>query len=289
MALRTLRGVLAVATLVPVTVVGIPLQWAALKFGVGKGGIIPLLFHRYALGVIGVRRRIVGAPASDRPLLYVANHSSWLDIVVLGAIAPLSFVAKAEIAGWPIFGALAKLQRSIFVDRTRRTATGAVSREMAERLASGHALVLFGEGTSSDGNRVLPFRSALLGAVREAIAAGGAPAVAVQPVSIAYTHRNGLALGLRARPAVAWYGDVEILPHMWDILRDGAIDVTVTFGTPVTVDGATDRKTLARRLEGDVRRMTAEALRGGPRSIAMPTPAPEDPPMAVTPAPEPLV
>ncbi|MFD1703252.1 lysophospholipid acyltransferase family protein [Methylopila henanensis] len=287
MALKAMRAAVSVAALVGAAAVGVPAQLLALKAGFGKGGVIPLLFHRYALGVVGVRRRVIGRPAAARPLLITANHASWLDIVVLGAIAPVSFVAKSEIADWPLFGLLSKLQRSIFVDRSRRTATRAVSREMAERMTSGHPVVLFGEGTSSDGNRVLPFRSALLGAAGKAIAEGGAEAVYVQPVSIAYTHRNGLPLGLRTRPAIAWYGDIEILPHMWSILRDGAIDVTVTFGEPIRVDGATDRKAVARQAEREVRRMTAEALRGGAREIAQPEPAPEDPDVALATQPSP--
>ncbi|MDR6285282.1 1-acyl-sn-glycerol-3-phosphate acyltransferase [Methylopila jiangsuensis] len=262
MPLRSVRAGLAVGALAAATLVGLPIQHVALKLGSPAARRIPVLFHRFALGAIGVRRRVVGVPGEARPLLIAANHASWLDIVVLGATAPVSFVAKSEIASWPLFGTFARLQRSIFVDRQRRGATGAVSREMSERLVAGDPIVLFAEGTSNDGVRLLPFRSALIGAARAAIVSGGGEEAFVQPVSIAYTHRNGLPLGRRGRQDVAWYGDLDILPHMWAILRGGAIDVTVSFGAPIRVDAATDRKAVARSAEAEVRRMTAAALRG---------------------------
>jgi 1-acyl-sn-glycerol-3-phosphate acyltransferase len=252
---------MAALALAPAIAVGVPVQWLALKLGSRHARTIPMLFHRYAIAVVGVRVRVIGAPAPQRPLLLAANHASWLDIPVVGAVCPLCFVAKSEIGSWPVFGTLARLQRSIFVDRSRRTATGTVSREMAARLAAGEPVVLFAEGTSSDGNRVLPFRTALLGATREAVAAGG-EAVSVQPVSVAYTHRNGLPLGRMGRPFVAWYGDMEFVSHLWTILMDGAIDATVTFGEPVRAEAGADRKRLAIELEREVRRLTTEALLG---------------------------
>ena len=265
---KALRAAATVAALAPVIAFGIPLQTLILKFRLGDPTRIPRLFHRYALRAIGVTTHVAGSPAEARPLLMASNHSSWLDILVLGAITPVSFVAKSEIASWPVFGSLARLQRSIFVDRARRTATSAVSREMAERMQAGDAVVLFAEGTSSDGNRVLPFRSALLGAAQQALGGEGAGAVYVQPVSIAYVRRNGLPLGLRTRSEIAWYGDIDFLPHLWAVLKNGSIDVMVTFGTPVRVDASANRKVLTRELERQVRRMTTSALRGGARPAA---------------------
>jgi 1-acyl-sn-glycerol-3-phosphate acyltransferase len=263
LAIRTLRAALATAALAPVALAGVPAQWLALKFGwLRAARAIPTLFHRCALRLVGVRVTVLGELAPTRPLLLAANHCTWLDISVLSVVAPVSFVAKAEIAGWPVFGTFARLQRSIFVDRARRSATGAVSVAMAERLNAGDAIVLFAEGTSSDGNRILPFRSALLGAAREALGRSAGEAVLVQPVSIAYVRRNGLPLGVQGRPQVAWYGDIDFAPHLWAIMGDGAIDVTVTFGEPLRAEVGTSRKALARDAERAVRRMTGEAIRG---------------------------
>ena len=168
------------------------------------------------------------------------------------------FVAKKEVAGWPIFGWLAKLQRTVFIDRERRHRTGAATQEIAERLIGGDAVVLFAEGTSSDGNRILPFRSALIGAVHHAIGSSTHhDRVTVQPLSLAYVNLNGLPLGRAFRSRVAWYGDADLIPHLVGVCSAGAVDVTVSWGEPVSYDMSADRKDIARVAEQAVRRMTA--------------------------------
>jgi 1-acyl-sn-glycerol-3-phosphate acyltransferase len=244
------------------TAAGIPVQWLLLKTGLPGSRSVPLVYHRALCRVLRVRRTVSGAPATQRPLLLTANHVSWLDIVVLSAVLPVSFVAKSEVGGWPVFGLLARLQRTIFVDRTRRSATRETTAEMAERLSGGDAIVLFAEGTSSDHNRTLPFRSALLGAAREAVTAGGEGCVWVQPVSITYTGWNGVGMGRFWRPRVAWYGDMTLPPHLWDLMKRGRLAVTVSFGAPNTVDQRSDRKAVARQLETEVRSMTRTARNG---------------------------
>ena len=199
---------------------------------------------------------------SGRPLLIAANHVSWLDIVVLSAAMPVSFVAKSEVAGWPGIGLLARLQNTIFVDRKRRLQTAATARAIGQRLSAGGAVVLFAEGTSSDHNRVLPFRPALLGAAREALAASGENVIDVQPVSIAYPRRHGLPVLRRDRPEIAWYGAMTLHNHLWNILKCGAPEAVLTFGQPIAVTAADDRKQIALRAEREVRAMTAAALRG---------------------------
>jgi 1-acyl-sn-glycerol-3-phosphate acyltransferase len=254
------RVFFVVLVLAVVTAIGIPLQWISLKLGLPSRRWIPVLFHRICATMFGLHVNVRGQPASQRPLLLVANHSSWLDITVLTSILPAVFVAKSEIAGWPLFGLFARLQRSVFVDRARRQATRDVNRTIASRLAEGDPVVLFGEGTAGDGNRVLPFRSALLGALRDAVGNDGRGWV--QPVSIAYTRLHGLPMGRQHRPFAAWYGDMDLLPHLIGVLREGALDVDVTFGVPFEVGSEVDRKSLAHTTEHSVRRMTAHALAG---------------------------
>lgn len=247
--------------LVSVILVAVPAQWLALKSGSRWLRLIPLWFHRTALKVLDIRVEVAGEPSrSERPLLFVANHNSWLDIPVLGSIAPLVFIAKSEVANWPLFGTFAKLQRSIFVDRSRRHGTGQVNQSIARMLSGGDPVVLFGEGTSSDGNRVLPFRSALLGGLRDAMEENGRGFV--QPVSIAYRKFHGIPMGRQYREVAAWYGDMDLVPHLVRVLREGAIDVTVTFGQVMEVAHADDRKALSRKLESAVRRLTTLALAG---------------------------
>jgi 1-acyl-sn-glycerol-3-phosphate acyltransferase len=263
------RVVLVIAAIAVITFPLMPVQWLAIRFNLGARRRIPVIYHRMVCAILGVRVRVVGERMPEHPLLIVANHSSWLDIPIISAVAPVVFVAKSEIAGWPIFGWLAKLQRSVFVDRSRRHRTADVNAEIARRLAEGDPVVLFGEGTSSDGNRVLPFRTALIGSARDALAeAEHVRRVWLQPMSLAYTRLLGLPVGRQHRHLVAWYGGISLLPHLVGICRRGAIDVVVTWGEPVAFDEATDRKHVARELETKVREITVNALRGRTKQVA---------------------
>jgi len=257
-----LRTCFVLAIFALVTGVLMPMQWLAVALKRPLRRRIPVFYHRFVCRLLGVRVRASGRPASDRPLLIVANHSSWLDISIITSLAPVVFVAKSEIARWPFFGLLAKLQRTVFVERDRRQKTAEVNAQIARRLAEGDPVLLFGEGTAGDGNRVLPFRTALIGAARDAIAAAGNERVWIQPLSIAYVGQQGIALGRHLRPRAAWYGKMRLTEHIASIVRSGAVDVSVTWGEPIAYDGETDRKVLARQLELAVRVPTAAALRG---------------------------
>jgi 1-acyl-sn-glycerol-3-phosphate acyltransferase len=181
------------------TLAVIPVQCLALAFGSRLRTAIPLWYHRRCCRLLGIRVERRGRPSAQHPVLFVSNHCSYLDITVLGSLVPASFVAKAEVARWPLFGQLARLQRSVFIDRrTFRTADH--RDDMLARLEEGDDLILFPEGTSSDGNRVLPFKSGLL-SVTEA-APDGRP-FTVQPVSVAYTMLDGMPLGRYLRPWTA--------------------------------------------------------------------------------------
>ncbi|HEY8268155.1 MAG TPA: lysophospholipid acyltransferase family protein [Xanthobacteraceae bacterium] len=255
-----LRTIIALVGWAIATLFGIPAQWIALKLKLPLRRSIPMYYHKLCLVFLGVRVHVRGAPAAERPLMYVSNHCSWIDIPVLSSITPLVFTAKAEIGRWPVVSLLARLQRTVFIDRSRRQATADVNREIASRMIDGDPVVLFGEGTSSDGNTVMPFRTALFGAVRDAL--GDKGRVYMQPVSVAYTRLHGLPMGRQFRSVAAWYGDIGLTRHFFRVLREGAIDVIVTFGPIISVDADADRKLLARIAEAAVRRMTVAALSG---------------------------
>jgi 1-acyl-sn-glycerol-3-phosphate acyltransferase len=243
-----------------------------------------LRYCRLLCGLLRVRVRVTGSPASQQPTLILGNHVSWLDIVVLSTIRPFAFVAKREVGTWPLVGMAARHLGTVFVDRTRRQDTAEVNAEIARRLAGGDPVILFAEGTSSDGNRVLEFRSALIGALAQV---GAARPVLLQPMSIGYTRNQGLPMGRQHRPLVAWYGDLDFTPHFKEFVRRGVVDVTVTFGAAVPFDEGADRKALARTLETTVRRLTAATLRERalPESIpfeSTPTPSPFVPAQAGT-------
>jgi len=239
---------------------------------------IPHVFHRTFCRLAGVRIREIGHRTRDTPVLILANHVSWLDICVIGALAPVVFIAKSEVASWPVFGFLAKLQRTIFIERERRQKTGAATQEIGDRLLGGDAVVLFAEGTSSDGIRILPFRSALIGAVHHALGESvHHKEITVQPLSLAYVGFGGLPVGRALRENVAWYGDAELIPHFIGILAAGATDITVSWGEATAYDMTADRKAIARDAERSVRRMTSAALREGPprKATAVPDDAAE--------------
>ncbi len=236
----------------------LPLQLLGIRRGWKLAGDLPMVWQRLAWRLIGMRVTVIGKPAPP-PVLMAANHISWLDIAVLGGITkPLSFVAKAEVASWPVLGLLAKLQRTIFIDRTRRHDAGPVAAEAGRRVAQGEAVVLFPEGTTGDGNRVLPFRSALFGAA----AAAGERLSGVQPVAIAYVGIHGLPMGRADRPTVAWYGDTDFISHFLRLVGRGGMDVVVCFGEPIPFGPGSDRKRVAEQCHAEVRRMI-EAIRAG--------------------------
>ncbi|MDX5592015.1 lysophospholipid acyltransferase family protein [Pseudovibrio sp. SPO723] len=260
--MHSAKAIVVILLLTIATLIMIPLQWVAMKLDLKVQRKLPLVWHRIASTLMGIRVHQEGGAVDHRPLLITANHCSWLDIVVLGRTMPLSFIAKSEVAGWPIFGLFAKLQRTIFVNRSRRSDTGKVTREVADRMASGDAIVLFAEGTSSNGNQVLPFRSALIGAVHHAMGDGEGDKAWVQPLAISYTHLHGMPMGRFWRPHVAWYGDMELPGHLWMLLKEGGLDVHLTWGEPIPLVGTFNRKQLTSELENTVRAMMVGTLIG---------------------------
>jgi lyso-ornithine lipid O-acyltransferase len=235
--------------LMPVQAIGLILRrpWAAR---------LPRFYHQGCCRILGYDVRQIGEPGATRPVLFVSNHISYTDITVLGSVIPGSFVAKAEVAGWPFFGWLAKLQRSVFVDRQVRS-TVQQRDAIAERLAAGDALILFPEGTSHDGNFVLPFKSALFSVVFNK-----EQAIAVQPVSLAYTRLDGLPIGRTLRPWFAWYGDMGLAPHLWRLLGLGTIEAVVEFHPPVMVADFASRKALADFCHQTITRGVSRSLAG---------------------------
>jgi 1-acyl-sn-glycerol-3-phosphate acyltransferase len=252
-----LRLGFVIAVLAVVTFVMMPFQRLAMRRNWPVAQRIPQRWQQIARRLIGMRVTVVGSPARP-PLLILSNHVSWLDITALGSVLPVSFIAKSEVAGWPVFGTLARLQRTIFIDRTRRLKAGEAAAAIARRIGNGDNMVLFAEGTTGDGNAVLPFRSALLGA---ASAATGVPEITAQPVAIAYVRRGGLPIGRPDRPAIAWYGAMDLVPHFSGIVAHGPVDVVIAFGEALRLGPDQDRKRVAETCFAAVRAMLAELRR----------------------------
>jgi len=230
-------------------------QWRGWRFGRGA----PPLFHRLLCATLGVRVRAHGRALDGTPRLIVANHVSWLDIPVLGSIAPMTFLAKSEV-GAPAFGGrIARLQGVIFVERGRRRCIPRVNAEIVAAMAKGEAVVLFAEATTGDGNRLLRFRSSHFEAARRAAAGDNGAETVVQPVFLDYTRIAGLPVGRRERPLFAWYGDMTFLPHFRRFLGAGGIVCDVHFGAPIRICAASNRKAVARATELAVRNLAGQA------------------------------
>lgn len=241
----------------------LPAQVVALVLRISLRKHIPQFYHRVCCRIIGLKIEARGEISTAKPTLFIVNHSSYLDISVLGSLIKGAFVAKREVAGWALFGILARLQRTVFVDRRPRFA--AVQRdELMRRLEAGDNLILFPEGTSSDGNRILPFKSALLGVAE--YRADGRP-VTVQPVSIAYTRLDGMPLGRHLRPYYAWYGEMDLASHVWQMMGLGKATVVVAFHPPVSVAEFGSRKALTQHCHDIVARGVAAAISGRPQDL----------------------
>ncbi len=202
-----------------------------------------------------------GVPVvAQRPALFVCNHVSYLDILVLGSLLDACFVAKAEVADWPGFGFLSKIARTAFVNRSRN-ASARERDQLRGRLDQGDALILFPEGTSNDGNRVLPFKSALLSVAEGMTIADGSP-LPIQPVSIAYSRLDGVPLGRALRPFYAWYGDMTLAGHLFAALGLGLVTVEVVFHPVVTLADFANRKALTNHCHDRVNRGVINTLCG---------------------------
>lgn len=258
--IAAIRAALAVIALLAVSALLIPFQLLFLWLKLPWRSRMPRYWHRIALALIGIKVVTHSTIEKQRPLLIVANHSSWLDILVLASVADVAYVAKVEVRDWPVFGILARLQRSVFVVREQKRKTQDQANEIADRMNAGEAVVLFPEGTTSDGNRLLVTKTSLFGAATSAVAQSPTGRVFVQPVAIAYTRIHGMPMGHFHRPVAAWPGDVELLPHLVDVLKTGALDAEVSFGQPIEVTPATNRKALALGAEDEIRSLLEKLL-----------------------------
>jgi len=245
---RQVRAARRVLLLLLWTLLCIPIQAIAIR-GATLWGRRPCItiaraYHSVNCRIAGIRVRVLGSPATtpDRPVVFVSNHTSWADILVLGGVLEACFVSKAEIASWPLVRTVARLGRTVFVSR-RRSATLKERDELAERLAAGDSIILFPEGTTSDGSRVLPFRSALLGMVETGPEARHPPLV--QPVSVVFDRLDGLPIGRKDRAHFAWYGAMDFADHAWVLLSRRSSRVSVFLHPPLDPRQFPSRKALA--------------------------------------------
>ncbi len=241
----TIRGALRLATFLTLILVMTPIHILARLSRHSDPFLIPCLFYKMLARMMALQVRTHGLMAESTPtspILFVSNHSSYLDVPVLGSVIPAAFVAKSEVASWPLIGTLAKLQHTVFI--ARQVGRMVEQRnEMRERLEQGQSLILFPEGTSSDGARTLPFKSSLFNIVETPLANG--TFVTVQPVTTLCTELGGLPIGRAWRPYYAWYGDMTFMRHLWNVFKLGHFTIDVIFHPTVTIREFDNRKDMA--------------------------------------------
>ncbi len=225
-----------------VTAILVPPYLLSMPFSSRAARAISRFWYGIVCRLAGLRLRLHGTPSTIHPTLFVSNHVSYLDIPILAWLIDGVFVAKAEVASWPVFGFLARIARTVFIQRTAVHA--ARQREKLARRLVIDNLILFPEGTSSSGLQVLPFKSALFSVAKH----GPGPShVKVQPVSVAYVGgRDGVPLIDGRQDWYAWYGDMVLGSHLLNVFALPGADVEVTFHDPVDADGFETRKELAK-------------------------------------------
>ena len=218
-----------------------PLQcMASLLSGGRMPTRLPALFHRLACRVMGLVVDVHGTPHRGQTV-WISNHLSYLDIMAIGSVARCSFVAKDDVRGWPVFGNLARLQDTVFISRTsRRAADTGVA--LSAALANGRSLVVFPEGTTSDGSAVLPFKSSLFEVF---VAANARDGVTLQPLTVSIESIDGHDVNAASRDLYAYHGDASLGPHLLRFLGTKGAKVRLTFHPPLSDDATTTRKTLA--------------------------------------------
>jgi 1-acyl-sn-glycerol-3-phosphate acyltransferase len=257
-----IRAILLISALCGFYLIGVPLQQLARRRGWGISDQIPPFFARTICALLGLRVRFEGAGLGPKPRMIVVNHVSWSDILVLASRETPCFVAKSEVANWPLLGAFARVQDTIFVRRDSRTEVPRVNAAMAEKMVAGEDVLLFGEGTSSDGAGVLSFKPSHFAAARDVFRLFPETAeVTIQPAAITYTHARGKPLDEKGRRTLAWFGDADLAPHIWLLLKNAPVDCVVGFGVPLAFKADSDRKAMALETEQRVRAL-AEAQIG---------------------------
>ena len=234
----------------------IPLIFGSLFFGkiipfFGKW--LPVIFHKLLLWLLSVSIEFEGEiNKSNDCNLFISNHLSYLDVPILGSRYPLRFVAKSEVEDWPLFGFLAKLGKTIFISRNRSDTLNQKNK-ILKSLSSDEKIFIFPEGTTSDGNRVLDFKSSSFSALE-------GQNYNIQPIVIVYSDLNGIPINRWLRPVIAWYGDMDLKPHLSKLVSLRSIKVRLIYLDKVNSKNFSSRKDLSKYLENKIKKLYSRAL-----------------------------
>jgi 1-acyl-sn-glycerol-3-phosphate acyltransferase len=229
-----------------------PTQFIYLLFVKGRSAYtLPYFWQRGVCKIFGIKVVVSGAPISTAQTVFCSNHISFLDIPVIGSVLKASFVAKGEVESWPVFGFLSKLQQTIFISRKRSDAHRA-GQQIEQSLKQGKNIIIFPEGTSSDGSNVLGMKAALFSPLV------GLKNTVIQPFTIWIKAVDkqpvaGASDPQKLRDLYAWYGDMELAPHLWAFAQHKGAVIELVFHAPIAADSGADRKALAALCEEKIR------------------------------------
>ena len=217
------------------------------------GKWLPVIFHKLLIWLLSIQIDFEGEiDTSNNSNLYISNHISYLDIPILGSTFPLRFVAKSDIEDWPLFGFLAKLGRTIFISRNRSESLDQKNK-IFKSLSSDEKVFIFPEGTTSDGNRVLDFKSSSFSALE-------GQNLIIQPIVIVYSDLNGVPINRWLRPVIAWYGDMDFKPHLSKLASLRSIKSRLIYLDKVNAKNFSSRKNLSKHLENEIKKVYSSSL-----------------------------
>ncbi len=215
----------------------IPIQYFFVQTKLKYRIYIPIIFHKILLKILGIKVKLIGKNVDARPLILAGNHTSYLDIIVLGSIMPICFIAKEDIKHWFLFGFLAKMQNTIFIKRKNYTTLESLN-SINKELDNKSAVVLFPEGTTNTGKKILNFKSSLFNLFENN------STLRLQNFSLCYTHVNDMPIDNRTRPQISWYGNMNMISHLLNFLKTSCVNATIVFHPMLPLKGL-DRKSIA--------------------------------------------
>ena len=228
---------LKVFSIILIILLLIPIQYIFVQFKLKHRIYIPIVFHKILLKILGIKVKLIGKNASVRPLILAGNHTSYLDIIILGSIMPICFIAKEDIKHWFLFGFLAKMQNTIFIKRKNYKTLENLN-SINKELDNKSAIVLFPEGTTNTGKKVLNFKSSLFNLFEKN------STLRLQNFSLCYTHVNNMPIDNRTRPQISWYGEMNIINHLSNFLKLSCVNATIVFHPMLPTKGL-DRKSIS--------------------------------------------
>ena len=237
-----LRLILILIFLILIILISIPIQFFFNLIGFRFKKLYPLLFYRMIKISTGININFDSEKIDKKNsgVLYIANHVSWFDIICLGTLLDARFIAKKEVSKMGIFGFLAKLSNTFFIDNENKNKIIEYNNSIQKKLQEGENFIIFPEGTTSDGNGIISFKSSML-----ECAFDDNNKINIQPISICYSKLNNIPMGIYLRRNIAWVGDTSMVAAMVNFLRSGRITVDIIFHEIMSINNFENRKDLA--------------------------------------------